>query len=229
VADASFPRIGLGGFAEFSSAMSSGRITAVQNVIANGIGEYEPSHDFYRQFRIAIAEGIANRDDELRIRTAVDRCTPRRRSHYEALAAGWSRWRRGKDLVIFSQRRDWHSEGLDVRVSPQFVWRKTNGSYLVWPYLKEPALTRDGIQAAIRLMEMTHPDTGHEQLPSSRFSNPSETSRKTPGRSFSHPEAFPGSRQPRAARRLRRAGQGGGSPHCRSASRWNSSSLSWPR
>jgi hypothetical protein len=162
MADTSFPRIGLGGFAEFASAMSSGRITAVQNVIANGIGDYEPSHDFYRQFRNAIAEGIANGNDEIQVRRAVDDCTPRRRSHYEALADGWSRWRRGKNLEVFSQPREWHSAGLDVRVSPQFIWRHRRDSYLVWPYLKDPELTRDGVQAAIRLIEMTHPDAGHQ-------------------------------------------------------------------
>lgn len=162
MADPSTPKIGLGGFVEFASAMSSGRITAVQNVVANEFGGYEPSHDFYRQFRIALAEGIANGNDELRVRRAVDECTERRRSHYEALATGWSRWRRGKNLEVFSQPREWHSSGLDVRVSPQFIWRDRKTDYVVWPYLKDPELSRDGIQAAIRLIEMTHPDSGFQ-------------------------------------------------------------------
>lgn len=112
------------------------------------------------KFRIAMAEGIANGDDELRVRRAVDGCSPRRRSHYEALASGWIRWRRGKKLEVFSQPRDWYNEGLDVRVSPQFIWHDRRASYLVWPYLKDPELSRDGIQAAIRLIEMTHADSG---------------------------------------------------------------------
>lgn len=152
------PTISLGGFVEFASAMASGRITAVQNVISNQFGRYEPSHDFYRQFRIAIAEGIAHGDDGLRVRRAIDECTPRRRPHYAALGTGWNRWRGGKDLAVYSGPREWHSEGLAVRVSPQFVWHDHNCSYVVWPYLKDPELTRDGIQAAIRLLELTHPD-----------------------------------------------------------------------
>lgn len=142
--------------------MSSGRITAVQNVIANESGDYEPSHDFYRQFRIAVAEGIANRNDEMRVRQAVERCNPKRKKHYEALASGWIGWRRGKDLDVFSQPRVWRCDGLDVKASPQFVWRKKGDSFLVLPYLKEAELTRDGIQAAIRIIEMTHADSGHE-------------------------------------------------------------------
>ncbi|GFG50146.1 hypothetical protein CQY20_31975 [Mycolicibacterium agri] len=159
MADPIIPSISLGGFVEFASAMSSGRITAVQNVIANEFGGYEPSHDFYRQFRIAIAEGIANGDDALRIRRAVDECTPKRRSHYEALATGWNRWRRGKNLEVFSQPLPWHASGLEVRVSPQFIYRAKSEPLLVWPYFKDAELSRDGIQAAIRLTEMTHPNS----------------------------------------------------------------------
>ncbi|WP_148286665.1 hypothetical protein [Mycobacterium canetti] len=132
----------------------------MQNVIANEFGGYEPSHDFYRQFRIAIAEGIANGDDALRVRRAVDECTPKRRSHYEALATGWSRWRRGKNLEVFSQPLSWHASGLEVRVSPQFTYWVKAEPLLVWPYFKDAELSRDRIQAAIRLTEMTHPNSG---------------------------------------------------------------------
>jgi hypothetical protein len=156
------PTISLGGFVEFASAMSSARIDAVQNVIANEFGGYEPSHDFYRQFRIAIAEGITNQNDDVRVRHAVEQCNPRRRGHYEALATGWTRWRKGRQLEVFSQPRGWQSEGLQVRVSPQFIWHDKKDSFVVWPYLKGPELSRDGIQAAIRLIEMTHPDTGQQ-------------------------------------------------------------------
>lgn len=152
------PRISLGGFVEFASSMSSGRITAVRNVIANEFGSYKPSHDFYRQFRTAITEGIANRDDELRVRRAVDDCIPKRRPHYEALATGWNGWRRGKKLEVFSQSVLWHDSGLDVRVSPQFTFQTKREALLVWPYFKDAELSRDGIQAAIRLMELTHPE-----------------------------------------------------------------------
>jgi hypothetical protein len=47
-------------------------------------------------------------------------------------------------------------------VSPQFIWHDKKDSFVVWPYLKGPELSRDGIQAAIRLIEMTHPDTGQQ-------------------------------------------------------------------
>jgi hypothetical protein len=145
------------GFVEFASAMSSGRIVAVQNVIANESGDYEPSHDFYRGFRLAVTDGIANGDDVLRVRRAVESCHPRRRGHYQALEQGWSQWRRGKDLETFARPRTWASEGLTVRVSPQFMWRQRRGDpYLVWPYLKDAEMSRDGIQAAIRLIELTH-------------------------------------------------------------------------
>ncbi|AGB22166.1 hypothetical protein Mycsm_01776 [Mycobacterium sp. JS623] len=99
------PRIGLGGFAEFASAMSSGRITAVQNVITNEFGGYEPGHDFYRQFRTALSEGIANGDDPLRVRRAIDECTmPSKKTHYEELAVGWVRWRAKKKLECSRSR-----------------------------------------------------------------------------------------------------------------------------
>jgi hypothetical protein len=153
------PSVSLGGFVEFASAMASGRITAVQNVIANEFGSYDPSHDFYRQIRLAITEGIAVGDDNLRVRRAVDECTPRRRSHYEAVASGWNRWRRGKDLEVFLRPIPWHASGLEVRVSPQFVWRQKRERHLVWTYFKDAELSRDGIQAAIRLIEITHPDS----------------------------------------------------------------------
>lgn len=152
------PRISLSGFVEFASSISSGRITAVQNVIANESGSYEPSHDFYRQIRVAITDGIANCDDELRVRRAVDKCTPKRRPHYHALAAGWNSWRRGKDLEIFSQPLLWSASGLSVRVSPQFIFHGKRQNFLVWPHFKDAELSRDGIQAAIRLMELTHRD-----------------------------------------------------------------------
>lgn len=138
--------------------MSSGRIAAVQNVIANEFSSYEPSHDFYRQFRVAITDGIAKSDDELRVRRAVDECTPKRRPHYEALATGWNRWRRGKKLEMFSQPLLWHDSGLDVRVSPQFILHAEHEPLLVWLHFKDAELSRDGIQAAIRLMEFTHPE-----------------------------------------------------------------------
>ena len=152
------PRISLGGFVEFTSSMSSGRITAVQNVIANEFGSYDPSHDFYRQFRVAITDGVVNGDDELRVRRAVDTCAPKRRPHYESLATGWNRWRRRKTLEVFSQPSLWHDSGLDVRVSPQFIFHAKRETFLVWPYFKDAELSRDGIQAAIRLMELTHPE-----------------------------------------------------------------------
>ena len=162
MAKADRPTIGLGGFVEFASAMSSGRISAVQNVITNEFGGYDPSHDFYRQFRIAIAEGIANGNDDVRVRQAVEGASPRRRNHYEALAVGWMRWRKGRQLEVFSQPREWRSEGLNVRVSPQFIWHDKTDNFVVWPYLKDPELSRDGIQAAIRLMETIYPDTGRQ-------------------------------------------------------------------
>ncbi|SHQ96123.1 Uncharacterised protein [Mycobacteroides abscessus subsp. abscessus] len=161
MADSRNPKISLGGFAEFASARASGRITAVQRLIANEFGGYEPSHDFYRQFRIAIADGIANGDDALRVRRAVSDCTATRRGHYEVLAAGWNRWRRGKNLEVFTQKREWHDSGLDVRVAPQFIYRAKRVTFLVWPYFKEAELSRDGIQAAIRLMELTYQDSEH--------------------------------------------------------------------
>ncbi|OCB14529.1 hypothetical protein A5717_10335 [Mycolicibacterium porcinum] len=151
------PRISLGGFVEFASSTSSGRITAVRNVIANEFGHYEPSHDFYRQFRVAITEGIANGDDELRVRRAVDDCIPKRRPHYEALATGWNDWRGGKKLEVFSRPALWHDSGLDVRVSPQFTFQSNRETLLVWPHFKDAELSRDGIQTAIRLMELTYP------------------------------------------------------------------------
>lgn len=154
------PSISFGGFVEFASATASARITAVQNVLTNEFGSYDPSHDFYRQIRLAITEGIVNGDDNLRVRRAVDECTPRRRSHYQTIASGWTRWRRGKDLEAFARSIPWTARGLEVRVLPHFVWRQKRDRHLVWTYFKDGELSRDGIQAAVRLLEITHPDSG---------------------------------------------------------------------
>ncbi|MFN3006647.1 hypothetical protein [Mycolicibacterium wolinskyi] len=151
--------ITLGGFVDFATATASGRIAAVQNVIDNEFGSYEPGRDFYRQIRLAIAEGIANADDVRRVQRAAAECSPRRRTHYEALEAGWTRWRRGKNLAVFSLPQHWQAEGLDVRVSPQFTWKQRTDTTLIWPYFKEAELSRDAVQAAVRIMEQMFPSS----------------------------------------------------------------------
>ncbi|SOX53832.1 hypothetical protein MAAFP003_2508, partial [Mycobacterium ahvazicum] len=152
--------ISLGGFVDFAAATASGRITAVHNVIDNEFGDYNPGHDFYRGIRLAIREGIANGDDVSRMQRAVQDCSPRRRASYESLATGWAGWRRRKDLEVFSQPLRWRDGALEVRVSPKFTWQQRHEKHLVWPYFKDPELSRDGVQAAIRLIEITFPESG---------------------------------------------------------------------
>jgi hypothetical protein len=151
--------ISLGGFVDFAAATASGRITAVHNVIENEFSDYDPGHDFYRGIRLAISEGIANNNDVTRMQRAVEDCSPRRRASYESLATGWSGWRRGKNLEVFSQPLRWRDGELEVRVSPKFTWQQQREKQLVWPYFKDPELSRDAVQAAIRLIEMTFPES----------------------------------------------------------------------
>lgn len=151
--------ITLGGFVDFITAGASKRVTAVRDVADMQLSDYERSHDFYAAVRDAITMGVANDDDEQRMRRAVDDCTPRRRDHYEAVAQGWSSWRSGKSLRAFSQPLEWQQQGLEVRASPKFTWHERRQSHLVWPYFKADELTGDATQAAIRIMEMLYPSS----------------------------------------------------------------------
>lgn len=151
--------ITLGGFVDFITAGASKRVTAVRDVADMQLSDYERSHDFYAGVRDAIILGVGNGDDEQRMRHAVDDCNPRRREHYEAVAQGWSIWRQGKTLGVFSQPLEWQQQGLEVRVSPKFTWREKRQSHLVWPYFKADELTGDATQAAIRIMEMLYPES----------------------------------------------------------------------
>jgi hypothetical protein len=149
--------ITLGGFIDFASAGASKRVGAVQDVATMQLAPYDRSHDFYAGVREAISLGIANGDDLVRMRRAVNECTWRRRESYEAVARGWESWRPRKALEVFSQPVRWEEQGLAVRVSPKFRWLQRRQSNLVWPHLKADELTGDAIQAAIRIMEMTFP------------------------------------------------------------------------
>jgi hypothetical protein len=151
--------ITLGGFIDFASACASKRVTAVRDVAAMQLAPYERSHDFYAGVREAITLGVANGDDRERMGRAVDDCSWRRRDHYEAVARGWESWRRGKTLRVFSQPLRWERQGLAVRVSPKFTWHERRQSHLVWPYFKTEELTGDATQAAIRILEMTFPES----------------------------------------------------------------------
>ncbi|MGE2728968.1 hypothetical protein ACQI4F_05800 [Mycolicibacterium vaccae] len=149
--------ITLGGFVDFITANASRRVTAVCDVAEMQLSDYERSHDFYAGVRDAITLGVANSDDEERMRHAAEDCNPRRREHYEAVAHGWASWRRGKTLRVFSQPLGWHEQGLAVRVSPKFTWHERRQSHMVWPYFKADELTGDATQAAVRIMELLYP------------------------------------------------------------------------
>lgn len=110
--------------------------------------------------------GVANGDDLVRMRRAVEDCHRRRRESHDAVARGWESWRSRKNLEVFSQPLQWEEQTLAVRVSPKFRWREHRQSHLVWPYFKlvwpyfkADELTGDAIQAAIRIMELTFPSS----------------------------------------------------------------------
>jgi hypothetical protein len=149
--------ITLGGFIDFASAGASRRIAVVEDVADIQLAPYERGRDFYAGIREAITYGIANRDDLRRVQRAVAQCPQRRREHYDAVASGWSSWRQGKDLAVFSQPERWAEQGLAVRVSPKFTWRQRRNTDLVWPYFKDAELSGDATQAAIRILELTFP------------------------------------------------------------------------
>jgi hypothetical protein len=157
VADNSIVAISLGGIADFVTAGSSQKLAVVRGLVDLYSSPYHPSRDFYGDIRQAIDDGILLGDDRDRVNAAVAECNVKRRDHYEAVASGWRGWRGRKNLERFADTSYWHEQQLAVRVSPRFVWRQTLNRDLVWPYFKDDELTRDGAQAAIRIMEMACP------------------------------------------------------------------------
>ncbi len=157
MSDMSAVEVRLGGFVDFVCARSTGRIAAVADVVSIYAGPYAPERDFYGPMRRAVLDGIANGDDLRRTREVCESCHPKKRKHYRALAEGWQRWRKGKDLVINPRGEDWCPQELVVRVAPPLIVRSRSRRDLVWLYYKEPELTSDAARIANRIIQMSIP------------------------------------------------------------------------
>lgn len=149
--------ISIGGMADYATAGASQKLSVVRGLVDMYGAPYNPGRDFYRGIREAIDEGLVLGDDVRRVQAALADCYPKQRNNYEAIADGWQAWRGRKDLQRYADTTYWNEQGLTVRVSPRFVHRQLRRRDLIWPYFKSDELSRDGAQAAIRLMELTCP------------------------------------------------------------------------
>ncbi|SPM37829.1 hypothetical protein MRAB57_5679, partial [Mycobacterium rhizamassiliense] len=147
--------ISLGSFMDFVTATASQRITVVRAIADIYAEDYQRGPDFYREAREALREGIVRGDDVRRVRDAADHATDNKQSSYQALAAGWEQWRRGKTLGVFAATERWREQQLEVKVSPAMTWRHRTGNRLIVPYYKGQELSSDAAQAATRIIEHT--------------------------------------------------------------------------
>jgi hypothetical protein len=107
--------------------------------------------------RRALLDGVVNGDDIRRTHDVCGSCNTKKREHYRALADGWQRWRKGKDLIVNLRGEDWCQQGLVVRVAPPIIVRSKNHRDLVWLYYKEPELTSDAARIANRIIQLSIP------------------------------------------------------------------------
>jgi hypothetical protein len=149
--------IRLGGFVDFVCARSTRRIAAVADVVSTYAESYAPERDFYGPMRRALLDGVVNGDDIRRTHDVCGSCSAKKREHYRALADGWQRWRKGKDLIVNPRGEDWCQQGLVVRVAPPIIVRSKNHRDLVWLYYKEPELTSDAARIANRIIQLSIP------------------------------------------------------------------------
>ncbi|MFV8241879.1 hypothetical protein [Mycolicibacterium peregrinum] len=145
--------ISLTSFMDFVTATASQRISVVRGIADMYAEDYQRGPDFYRDLRQAINDGIVRGDDVQRLDRLVAQAPDTKRSNYRANAAGWSEWRRKKNLVVFAATERWHEQQLQVKVSPAFVWQRRGDTRLVVPYYKGQELSADAAQAATRVIE----------------------------------------------------------------------------
>lgn len=157
MSEATTVMISVGGLADFLTAASSQKLTVVRGLVDMYGAPYNPGRDFYRGIRESIDEGLVLGEDVRRVQAAVTDCYPNQRKSYQDVATGWQEWRGRKNLERYANTTYWHEQGLAVRVSPRFVHRQLRRRDLIWPYFKGDELSRDGAQAAIRLMQLTCP------------------------------------------------------------------------
>lgn len=155
--DSAEVEINLSGFVDFVCARSTRRIAAVADVVSMYAESYSPERDFYGSMRRALLDGVVNADDVRRTRGISESCSAKKREHYRALADGWQRWRKGKDLVVNPRGEDWCLQHLVVRVAPPIILRSKNKKDLVWLYYKEAELTSDAARIANRIIQLSMP------------------------------------------------------------------------
>jgi hypothetical protein len=157
VPDSVAAEIHLGGFVDFVCARSTRRIAAVADVVSTYAESYAPERDFYGPMRRAFLEGVVNGDDLRRTREVCESCSAKKREHYWALANGWERWRKGKDLAVNPRGEDWCQQHLVVRVAPPIILRSKSKRDLVWLYYKEAEVTPDAARIANRIIQLAIP------------------------------------------------------------------------
>jgi hypothetical protein len=143
---------------DFAVAQASAQIATVQAAIDMYGQKYQPSHDFYREWREAFDAGIATRSELLGMRRAANAQTnPHRKKHYLDLASNWEEWQRKKKLNESGRPREtWVSGDLTVSLRPELVLSGREGDVLVKLYVKEPPLSLDGARVGTRLMALRY-------------------------------------------------------------------------
>ncbi|MCP2258358.1 hypothetical protein LX15_002052 [Streptoalloteichus tenebrarius] len=148
-------RISLGSFVDYSVGTGSMRITTVMQQRRLYDNPTVFGLSFYPRIINAIRAGRASNDDHAALAPVVEAARPAQRPHYEAVAEGWLECvRRWKPEVVPVGSTRWRRGELDLGITPHLGLRERDGStHVVFLYVKERPLTRDGASVALRLME----------------------------------------------------------------------------
>lgn len=153
------PRVGMSSFAEYVSAGTTGRIDCVRQQIATYAEPYRPGAAFYKDFIDALVAGRRDGIDGAALQACVDaQRVDARRSHYSQLREHWLALPELHQPVKTVGKARWEVDGLAVGISPDFALTTKRGQVLVVKlWLREPALSRDGILAMQWLMTQHMP------------------------------------------------------------------------
>ncbi|SHG12422.1 hypothetical protein [Streptoalloteichus hindustanus] len=148
-------RISLGSFVDYSVGTGSVRISTVtqQRRLYDNPTVFGLS--FYPRIINAIRAGRARGDDLAALAPVVEAARPPQRPHYEAVAEGWLECtRHWKPAVVPVGSTRWRSGDLDLGITPHLGLQEPNGrTHVVFLYVKDRPLTRDGATVALRLLE----------------------------------------------------------------------------